>query len=149
MTLKKKMKFLLKNLESEHIMEMDINDIPFIIQEQTDATNNLALDKTDVQVLFEFCINIKKRKEEGATETFIAKINITIEVLMQHFGIEQNELGYVFYTKFNDCRRRFTSTSFVHNGGRYCYIVADEIRMKIFQPSVCKSVACLLTSYYV
>ena len=45
-----------QNLESEHIMEMDINDIPFIIQEQTDATNNLALDKTDVQVRYYFMV---------------------------------------------------------------------------------------------
>lgn len=29
------------------------------------------------------------------------------------------------------------------------YVVADEIKMKIDEPSVCKSVACLLASYYV
>lgn len=29
------------------------------------------------------------------------------------------------------------------------YVVADEIKVKIDEPSVCKSVACLLASYYV
>ncbi|KAG5344384.1 NU1M oxidoreductase, partial [Acromyrmex heyeri] len=38
---------------------------------------------------------------------------------------------------------------FTMEGGIAAYIVADEIKMKIFQPSVCKSVACLLASYYV
>lgn len=40
-----------QNLESEHIMEMDINDIPFIIQEQVDA-NNLTL-----KLMYRFCLN--------------------------------------------------------------------------------------------
>ena len=45
-----------QNLESEYIMEKNINDIPFIIQEQADTTNNLALDKSDVQVRYYFMV---------------------------------------------------------------------------------------------
>nr|XP_012217364.1 PREDICTED: LOW QUALITY PROTEIN: uncharacterized protein LOC105669151 [Linepithema humile] len=136
-----------QNIEAGDIMEINI---PILFEKKADA-DNLALNKTDIQVLSEFCTIKKWKEEERAIETFITKVDTMIKALEQHFGIEPNELGYVFHARFNDRGRQFTSTSYVYNGESYCtaYVVADEFRMKIVEPSVCKSIACLLASYYI